>query len=215
MNLKALIAAPLVAWLMIANAATIVKPQGWSFGQTGKNSERYQMGVDTSVTWEGKPAVTVVASGQRSTSYGYIHAYTDTAGYVGKRVRFSGMLKLAGVDGWAGAYLAVGEERIDDNKDWRPAVGDTGNSAQWIPVSVVADVPDNAERGIRMGLMLVGNGQAWLSDLKFEEVGKEVALTTSRAQIDWEQLIKEQLAARLARQQQGKSTPYNLELKTQ
>ena len=215
MNLKALIAAPIVAWLMIANAATIVKPLGWSYGSTGKDSESYQMGVDTSVTWQGKPALTVVASGQRSTATGDLHARTSTGGYGGKRVRFSGMLKLADVDGWAGAYLLADNAQAGNFYKPQPGVGGKG-SAQWTPVSVVIQVPmDTETSSIRMGLILLGNGQAWLSDLKFEEVADDVPLTTSRVEIDEEQLRRDRESAVLAMHKRGKSAPYNLELKTQ
>lgn len=68
---------------------------------------------------------------------------------------------------------------------------------------------------IQMGLKLVGNGQAWLSDLKFEEVGSDVALTTSKVEMDLEQLQRDRQAAILAMQNTGQRVPRNLELRTQ
>jgi len=215
MNLKPLIAAPLVAWLMIASAATIVKPLGWSYGSTGKDSQSYQMGVDSSVTWEGKPALTVLASGQRSTAYGDIHNYTSPAGYGGRRVRFSGMLKVSDVDGWAGPYLLAGKLQNPATMSLVPAgSGAKGSTAQWVPVSVVIDVPMDAI-SIQMGLKLVGNGQAWLSDLKFEEVSRDVPLTTSKVEMDVEKLQREVEESILAMQKMSQGAPRNMELKTQ
>jgi hypothetical protein len=215
MNLKALIAAPLAAWLMIASASTIVKPIGWSYSSNGKEPESYQMGVDTSVTWEGKSALTVVASGQRSTAYGDIHNYTSHAGYGGRRIRFSGMLKTSGVDGWAGPYLLAGKLQNTAVMSGLPAgSGAKGSTGQWVPVSVVIDVPMEAV-SIQMGLKLVGNGQAWLSDLKFEEVGSDVALTTSKVEMDLEKLQREVEESILRMQKMGPRSPRNLELKTQ
>lgn len=215
MNLKALLAAPIAAWLMMASASTIEKPMNWSYGSTGKGPDSYQMGVDASVTWNGKPALTVQAAGQRSTATGDIHNYVSPEGYEGKRLRFSGMLKMAGVDGWAGVYLAASDFRVRnfDVSATPPGSGGKGDWTQWQPVSVVVDVPREAS-SLRMGLMMVGNGQAWLSDLKFEEVGTDVPVTSTKVEIDQAQVAREREEMRLAVQKKGKSQPNNLELRT-
>jgi hypothetical protein len=217
MNLKVLIAAPLVAWLMIASAATIVKPAGWAYSHRGNGPESYSMGVDKSVTWNGMPTLTIMATGQRNTASGDAHNYAMPTGYGGKRVRFSGMLKLADVDGWAGVYIRAGKEHSDYLDLGFPPLGSggKGSSVEWKPVSVVVDIPMEVVAPIRIGLILVGNGQVWLSDLRFEEVGAEVAVTTSRVEIDQEQLQRERTSQFLSQTQLGKRPPSNLELKTQ
>lgn len=217
MKFKALIAAPLVAWLMIASAGTIVKPAGWAYRHEGNSPESYSMGVDKSVTWNGMPTLTIVATGQRSTASGDAHNYAMPTGYGGKRVRFSGMLKMADVDGWAGIYVRAGKEHSDslDMGFPPPGTGGKGSSLEWKPVSVVVDIPMEVLAPIRIGLKLVGNGQVWLSDLRFEEVGAEVAVTSSRVEIDQEQLQRERKAIFVAQTQSGKRPPSNLELKTQ
>jgi hypothetical protein len=215
MKLKALIAAPIVAWLMIASAATIEKPMGWSWGATGSRPESYEIGVDSSMTRNGKPSLTVQAKEQRATAFGDIHQYVQVPGYSGKRVRFSGMLRVSSVDGWAGTYLWAGD-RSTQNFDLLAmplGSGRKGNDTQWQPVSVVIDVPDNADL-IRMGLILMGNGQAWLSDLKFEEVGAEVAVTTSKVEVDTAQVLRDKEEIKKWTRQQPKAVPANLELRT-
>jgi hypothetical protein len=217
MKLKALIAAPIVAWLMIASAATIERPLKWSSSSTGQGSDSYQMGVDSSVSLNGKSALTVQSTGQRATASGDIHQYVASTGYGGKRVRFSGMLRTTSVDQWAGVYLFAGSynTRTFDALAMPFGVGKSGTDSQWQPVSVVIDVPQDVET-IRMGLILVGSGQAWLSDLKFEEVGTDVPVTTSKVAIDTAQVLREResFLKQLSKQPVVKAIPANLELRT-
>jgi hypothetical protein len=217
MKFKALIAAPIVAWLMIASAATIEKPMYWSYSSTGQGSDMYQMGVDTSVSLNGKPALTVLGTGTNTVAYGDAHQYVAGSGYVGKRVRFSGMLRTASVDQWAGVYMFAGSynQRMLDTLAMPSGVGKRGTDAQWQPVSVVLDMPQDVET-IRMGLIMVGNGQAWLSDLKFEEVGTDVPVTTSKVEVDTATVLRERenFLKQHSKQAVAKAVPANLELRT-
>ncbi len=216
MKFKALIAAPIVAWLMIASAATIEKPLQWSWSSSGTSPTSYQAGVDSTVVWNGKPALTVVGSGQTAAAFGDIHQYVAGPGYFGKRVRFSGMLRTSSVDLWAGVYMFAGSynTRMLDPLAMPTGVGKNGTDLKWLPVSVVIDVPQEVET-IRMGLILVGNGQAWLSDLKFEEVGNEVPVTTGKVEVDAATVLREResFLQKLSKQPVAKAVPSNLELR--
>ncbi|MEI8325414.1 MAG: hypothetical protein WCH44_08620 [Betaproteobacteria bacterium] len=207
MKFKALIAAPIVAWLMIASAATIERPLDWS--SSSSTSPGYQAGVDSTVVWNGKPALTLLGTGQTPAAFGDIHQWVGGWGYGGKRVRFSGMLRTSAVDLWAGVYINTG---MFSPRAMPSGVGKRGTNAQWQPVSVVIDVPQDVET-IRMGLILVGNGQAWLSDLKFEEVGSEVPVTTSKVEIDLAHMLREHEYRLQQAKSQPKSMPANLELR--
>lgn len=59
-----------------------------------------------------------------------------------------------------------------DNMDDRPIKGVTG----WTQYKLVCDVPSDSNV-IAFGMMLIGEGQAWLDDVQFETVGKDVPLT--------------------------------------
>jgi hypothetical protein len=216
MKFKALIAAPIVAWLMIASAGTMEKPLNWSWSSTS-GPDSHQSGVDSTVVWNGKPALTVLGTSQTAATYGDIHQWVASAGYVGKRVRFSGMLRTSSVDQWAGVYMFAGSYnmRMLDPLAMPPGAGKNGTDAQWQPISVVINVPTDVET-IRMGLVLVGNGQAWLSDLKFEEVGTDVPVTTSKVEVDAATVLREResYAQWLSKQPVVKAVPTNLELRT-
>jgi hypothetical protein len=77
----------------------------------------------------------------------------------------------------------------------------------------VLDVPQDVEM-VRMGLIMVGNGQAWLSDLKFEEVGTDVPVTTSKVEIDTAQVLRDKEEIKKWTRLQPKAVPANLELRT-
>jgi hypothetical protein len=80
---------------------------------------------------------------------------------------------------------------------------------------VVIDVPQDA-RTLSMGLILVGSGQVWASDLKFEVVDPATPLTKERVGVD-PQALAEAAQRRRAAQEKSLSDgsgrpPANLQL---
>jgi hypothetical protein len=120
-------------------------------------------------------------------------AWQPAYGYAGQRLRFSGQVRTEGAPGWAGLYMGVGEDGVL----WRLASGEAGaeqhlpmgarvaaGTAGWQDVSVVIDVPADAP-AIHLGLALVGEGQVWARELRFETVGADVPLSSTPIGIDW------------------------------
>lgn len=187
MDFKALIAAPLVAFLVVANANEVTMPQRWSAASTGSSSNSFQIGVDPQVSFNGQRALTVNAiSGVEDVSFGTAIQYVNSFGYEGKRVRFSGMLKTKGVKTWAGLWLGSGfVTTLDNPSNILPAGTGSGRGDQdWQRVSVVMDVAADEKVGVSMGIALVGQGQLWVSDLKFEEVDTTVPVTATLVGLD-------------------------------
>ena len=228
MDVKALFAAPLVAFLVVASANEVAMPQGWSGTASASTRNAFQMGVDPQVTFEGKRSLTVKALNPVS-DVEYVSAiqYVNSQGYEGKRVRFSGVLKSQGITQWAGVWLAPREvtsfvDRSDSAMRGRtpmdplPAGNGVGSGDKdWHQVTVVIDVPQEPTR-LSMGLGLVGNGQAWLSDLKFEEVDAATPLTPgtvglnlNRVAEEFQKALKGPLAAPKV---PVKKAPHNLAL---
>lgn len=220
MDWKIVIAAPLVAWLVVANAATLKLPENW--GTDSKSAERwdYIMGVDPDVKFNGHRALAVHSVRKvGDTDYAAVTTYADNFGYEGKRVRFSGMLKTAGVETYAGVYLRSDTHTVHD---WQfadvqslPRGSDSvPGASDWHPVSVVVNIPPAAGGTMGMGLVVVGNGQAWLSDLKFEEVGNDVPVTSAPIGLDVEKVAREEQRRAGARSAgRVKHGPDNLELR--
>jgi len=68
-----------------------------------------------------------------------------------------------------------------DNMQSRPIVGST----EWQKYDVVLDVPDESE-AIAFGILLVGSDEVLIDDIRFDEVGEDIAVTNSfeRLQIE-------------------------------
>ena len=98
--------------------------------------------------------------------------------YRSTRMRFSAEVRTVDVDGWLGLWMRVdGDGRIAlafDNMQSRAVKGTT----DWQRYDVVLDVAADA-RAIAFGVLLHGRGHGWISGVRFEQVGPEVATTGS------------------------------------
>ena len=96
----------------------------------------------------------------------------DATPYRGRRIRFRAAVRadVAGAGNRAQLWLRVDRKGANtgffDNMQDRPIV-----EASWRDYQIVGDVAEDAE-GISLGLMLLGNGRAWLDAVRFEIVGK-------------------------------------------
>src|ERR1700712_1145472 len=145
MDWKIVVAAPLAAWLVVANAAGLKMPYNWGSDAFAPNSHSYQIGLDREVAFNGAPALTVrTAQPVDETYFGAATTFLDATGYEGQRVRFSGMLKTTGVTTYAGVFL---RSNRSDRREWN--FGEAANlprgsaatlgTSDWHPVSVVID----------------------------------------------------------------------------
>jgi len=180
MDYRALLAAPLAALVMSSSASELRMPADWqahaSF--TWPVAKTYQAGVDPQAEEGGVRALTVKSVGTRKPSdIGTVEQFA--VGYAGKRVRLSGQVKAAGVDGWAGLVLGTGFTPLLYAPGFNPELPYAAAACpQWCELSVVADMP--ADGTAAVGVALMGNGQVWARQLKIETVGPDVALTSVR-----------------------------------
>ena len=96
-------------------------------------------------------------------------------GYLGKRIRFTALVKAEGVAPWAGLWMRVdkGTDSVAfDNMQNRSIKGSVG----WKSYSVVMDVPQDAT-AVAFGFLLDGTGVIWLKNVVFETVGNDVPVT--------------------------------------
>jgi hypothetical protein len=171
-------AAALALWFSVLAVVVAAAdlPGGWH--KAGGNREEYEVGIDTVVRHSGKASAFLKATALELHGYGSLTQLASATSYRGKRIRFSGFVKTAKVQtGWAGLWLRVdgpieGEILAFDNMERRPVKGTT----QWTQYSIVLDVPVRAT-AFAFGLVLIGDGQVWMDDLKFEEVSSKVAVT--------------------------------------
>ncbi len=96
--------------------------------------------------------------------------------YRGKRLRLSGALKTNDVKIWAGLWMRIdgpADERLGfDNMSNRRITGST----DWNSHEIVLDVPEQSV-AIAFGVLLMGFGEVLIDDIRFDEVGQDIAVT--------------------------------------
>lgn len=149
--------------------------KGWQL--SGSHPFNYQMGIDREIFHKGKASgflksVTVQSQGEFATMMQQFKAEK----FLGKRIKLSGFIKTKDVGGFCGFWMRVDDALGDvlqfDNMSDRPVVG----NSEWNHYAVVLDVPENSAV-IAFGVLLSGNGQVWIDELKFEEVDKQTPTT--------------------------------------
>jgi len=149
---------------------------GWHMA--GSQPRQYEHAVADEMTHEGKPVAGLRCLVPRADGFGTLMQTFSAEHFVGQRVRFSGALKCKGVEDRVGLWMRVdgpGARPLPfDNMADRPIRGTT----DWEQHEVVLDVPAQAQ-AIALGVLLVGEGEAWMSDFNVEIVGTEVQTTDS------------------------------------
>jgi erythromycin esterase len=178
----AILAASLLASIPWPPAATVQAvadvsgpglPGGWMGGSP--NEPAYAAGVDREVVHGGKGAVFVRMTGARPLDFGALVQAVRAEPYHGRRIRLSGFIRTEGANGGAGLWMRVdGTDAVLalDNMDSRRIRW----TRDWQEAEIVLDVAPQA-RTIAFGLILVGNGRAWLDDIRIEAIGKDVPST--------------------------------------
>jgi hypothetical protein len=169
---------------LLAACAAVLRaapPSGWFLA--GSQPKEYDCSVDPGTSYLGQPSSYLKSKpGIETSGFGTMMQSFDAAPFLGKRVRLSGVVKSEQVVNWAGLWMRIddsvhgttGQPKMVgfDNMQGRPIKGTTA----WQTYSVVLDVPESAT-GIAMGILLDGAGAVWLSGVKLETVGPEVAVT--------------------------------------
>ena len=211
MDYRVLFAAPLAALVMSVNAMELSLPSPWKDWHMGSLAqidftkidyakglpEPYDIGMDPAAEEQGQRSLSIKSIGKLSPeATNFAVAQQVIQGYAGKRLRFSGQIRSEGVSTWAGLFmddgipngtfitLAAGSE---GGENTLPPSGAAGKAPYntWQDVSVVVQVPATATF-MTLGLALVGEGHVWAHKLRFEEVGPEVPLTSTRMLgFDW------------------------------
>jgi hypothetical protein len=169
----------LAVWILLATVFAVAAdlPAGWI--KAGSHPAEYDMGLDTTTRHDGgKASGFIKATATELHGFGTLMQMAAPGEYRGKRVRFSGYVKSENVQsGWAGLWFRLdgpnqGEVLGFDNMQQRPIKGTT----DWTRYEIVLDVPNTAA-ALAFGLLLNGNGQVWMDDLKFEVASSAVPLT--------------------------------------
>jgi len=168
--------------LLIGLTATLFSfdlPTGWF--KAGSVPKSYDMGVDKGAGQNGGNAATIKSIDKKINGFGTLMQNCLPDNYLGKRVRMSGMVKTKDVSDWSGLWFRIDEKGSDkslgfdnmhDGKKDRSIRGTT----DWTKYEIVLDVPLNASN-LAYGALLVGTGQIWFDNIKFEIVDNSVPTT--------------------------------------
>lgn len=177
------LSAPLARALTIAAAALLAPvvahaqvPTGWQAVTDG--SGEYTVAADGARRdgGQGFAGATIRANVESPRGSAMLAQSVRADAYRGKRIRLSGYLKTIGVnEGTAVLFMRVDGDGVVQSSDFmqnRPLMLTT----DWTRAEIVLDVPRNAI-GFTYGFMLGGSGQAWLDDVRLEEVADNVPVT--------------------------------------
>jgi tetratricopeptide (TPR) repeat protein len=139
--------------------------------QWGGGGEGYELAADPSVRRVQGTSGRIRSVGQRGPEgFGTLTQCFAADRFRGTVVRYSGFLKTADVQGWAGLWMRVDGDasrslRFDNMatpRD-RSIAGTTG----WTQCEIVLDIPAEAT-DVCLGFLLTGTGTVWADDLDFE-----------------------------------------------
>jgi hypothetical protein len=190
MNYKILAAATLAAIVAQAGESTIRPTDGsWEKHGFQPAANACTTGVDTQLEAMGTPNLAIDCEPAESGGV-VINQMFSASAYVGKRVRWSAMIRTSDVQAYditggfaRGANISMRADKGDSRNTVTMLVeayaGDPGLSGDtdWVPAQIVTDVPLEATT-ITTGFMLSGSGKAWLKEPSFEIVGYDVPVTT-------------------------------------
>lgn len=154
---------------------TLTVPKGWKV--TGVHAESCRVGVDPERRWQDSAAVVLESRPSDAWTTCALGQTLLAKRFVGRRIRFSGVVAYEEVTGWSGLFLRIvgeGEPWLLDCDDMRDRA--LRGSAEWQRRSVVLDVPREASR-ITYGLRLVQAGRVWLAGARLELVDVDVPCT--------------------------------------
>lgn len=136
----------------------------------------YEIGTDDQVVYPGsKRSGFVRCVKPELAQFGAIMQKIHATDYIEKRIRFSAYLKCKNVLKSCGLFMEVYETNDNYTSDYMENRKIEGSS-DWVKCELVLDVFKEAV-GINIGARLRGSGQLWVSDLSFEEVGRDVPVT--------------------------------------
>src|SRR5687767_366910 len=167
-------------------------PLGWAV--SGAQLEQYEARTDRRVLRSGRASAVLRSLGPLPGPllrpvWASLTQTTGAAPYRGARLALTAYLRVADVDAPQGVFLtlavhgpsgaACGPNLLAfDNMYGRRITG----SHDWRPYTLVADVPEHAER-VAFGVQLNGGGAVWVDDFALFAVGPEVPVTDDLAVI--------------------------------
>jgi hypothetical protein len=146
-------------------------PNQWIFPSASAQSG-YSVSLTSENPKSGALCAVIKREGEaKQPGFGNLMQSVDAASFRMKRVRFRAAVRTE-VPGFAGrAQLWLRVDRPNQQMGFFDNMGDRPiTESHWNYYEIIGDIEQDAER-INIGLMLLGDGKAWLDDVSFEVVG--------------------------------------------
>lgn len=152
-------------------------PPAWHL--TGSHYRDYEVGLLSGVVQDGHRVARLRLGPDVSqpSGFGALMKSIAATRYLGRRIRYRGLLRTGQITGWGGLWLRVDGPRgplLLDNMQDRPVRHTTG----WTEAGIVLDVPGDAE-SLHFGMLLSGDGALDLARPEFEEAAVTVPVTVT------------------------------------
>lgn len=156
--------------------------KGWI--KTGSAPREYEHGISPDERLDGRRIAFLRCTAEKPSGFGAVMQMIAADHYRGKRIRFSGSLRLqdaSGPEDWAGLWMRVdgpshGQALAFDNM--HTSKRELRGTTAWQRCDVVLDVPEEA-RAIGFDVLLTGAGEVRVSGFRLEEVGSDVPTTNA------------------------------------
>lgn len=145
--------------------------KGWFLA--GDNPDGYEVGKDKTITYKGTEGGFIKSKRNNVKGFGTLMQQTDVTSYVGKKLRYSAVIKADKVKNWAGLWVRLDDNDMQylwfDNMQDRPIKGTLG----WKEFNITFNVP-NQSSTLNFGVLLVGSGSVWINKVSVVELSKKM-----------------------------------------
>ncbi|MBR9660379.1 MULTISPECIES: AraC family transcriptional regulator [Bacillus cereus group] len=141
----------------------------WILG--GRNPGNYILYNDINVKYTNEVSKKLYSL-ENHQGYGTSYCFLDKHLYVGKRVKFSGMIMTKSVKEYAGLWIRAEQQEKDIWEVYHINSNSLSVENSWKEYFVILDVPKNIET-LSVGVSLKSTGHIWFSSMSVEIVDKK------------------------------------------
>jgi hypothetical protein len=183
--------------------------KGWVVISQSDEQHPFEVYLDTNIRRGGSASASIKSGAAQASpdKAAFLIQTIKADDYIGKRVRLSAYVRAENA-GYASLTMRMEGAEMKvmnmDTLDRKPIKG----TSDWRRREIVLDVPAETQQ-IVFVVSLRGGGQIWVDDIKFEEVGAEVPVTSARTPAE----IQEGSARRIEQYKTTNKADYEKQLK--
>ncbi|HKV06935.1 MAG TPA: S41 family peptidase [Thermoanaerobaculia bacterium] len=142
-------------------------PPGWT---VPSDAAGFSAQVSSEKPESGKASGMLAGAGVKPDTVGNLIQSVDAAPYQGKRIRFRAAVRAEPESPGGRSRLWIGLDRPGSGNGGRFDATSPIVTPEWVRYEITAEVPEDT-RMLNLGLVLVGNGRAWIDSASLEILG--------------------------------------------